>query len=107
MKASSFTLLTLLISGCSTIDLSNGGKNVKLIHAEQANSCKLLTKSYLHNSKGVGLEECKDNAHKKIKNIVVDLGGNAYMVTFEKSKLCAAGGTGVSYNVYNCLDSEE
>lgn len=102
MKFIYFVILILLISGCTTFDLSDKGKNVELIQQEQTNSCQLITKSYVQNLEGFGPEECKANAHIRIKNIVAELGGNAYTIIFEKSRICIAGGTGVGYTVYNC-----
>ncbi len=105
MKVSVFLVLIMLVVSCATFELSDNAKSVVQIQPEQAKSCKLITKSYVQNLKGFGPEECKANAHIRIKNIVAELGGNAYTVTFEKSQICIRGGTGVAYTVYQCVDS--
>ena len=104
MRVSVFLVLIMLVVSCTTFELSDKATTVVQIQLEQAKACRLVAESHVENLKGFGPEECKANTHILIKNIVAELGGNAYTVSFEKSRICIAGGTGVSYKAYQCTD---
>jgi len=93
----------LLLVSCSSVPLTPEGKRVRKIQPDWANTCRFITSEEINNASfGAHPGICAKRAHDAMRNRVAELGGNAYVITYETVSFCATGGTTVSFEVYSC-----
>lgn len=96
-------VFTFALHGCA-VPLSSGGQQVREIDTTYANShhCEFLGTRQLRNQYGATPSNCSAVATTKVLNAVAEAGGNAYVEQSRNSDLCVAGGTVITYEIWNC-----
>jgi hypothetical protein len=67
--------------------------------------CTLIKADEINNASfGAYPEVCKERAFSEMKNLVAQLGGNAYRYQILQIAPCLSGGTTISFEAYSCLN---
>lgn len=65
--------------------------------------CTLIKADEVNNASfGAYPEVCKERAFSEMKNLVAELGGNAYRYQIVQLNPCLTGGTTISFEAYSC-----
>ena len=93
---------SIFLFSCSSVQLTEQGKKVRVIQADWANQCTFLTTEEVVSDNGYSPSDCKGKAYYLMKNRVAELGGNAYIKVHETVSTCLTGGTKVAFEVFSC-----
>jgi hypothetical protein len=93
----------LLLASCATVTLTPEAKRVRKIQPDWANTCKMIGMEEVQSKSGISPADCENKAFYMMLNRVAEVGGSAYLVTYESPHSpCLSGGTTLIFEVYVC-----
>ena len=107
MRILKVILLSIALSSCSGIPLTEKGKIIRQIDTSWSNQCVLIgTEEITNASFGAHPGICKKRAFDDMKNRIGELGGNAYVITYVNVAPCLTGGTTITFEAFKCPDEK-
>ena len=90
-----------VLSACSITPQSPTARALRELGS--TDTCTLIKTDEVNNASfGAFPEVCKERAFSEMKNLVAQLGGNAYRYQIVQINPCLMGGTTISFEAYSC-----
>ncbi|WP_432741121.1 hypothetical protein ABXJ76_13220 [Methylobacter sp. G7] len=94
-------LVYCILAACSITNQTPAARSLRELGS--TDGCTLIKTDEINNASfGAYPEVCKERAFSEMKNLVAQLGGNAYRYQIIQLAPCLMGGTTISFEAYSC-----